>query len=165
MHLASETGQWHVGLTRVLYGVRVIGSRGDSGFRSFNYCAGADPSFASRLLVVMIVIMESFPESVTEREVEDLLPSFERKPIDRDPCWDKLQELARKVTKMRKLKLTENAEKMVIAHLGELGVELLDAMGLIACFHSTGYACPVLIDAMNAAFIQERSIYPNTGAN
>ncbi len=90
----SENGEWEMGLMSMIYGVRVCGNRVGSFAHVFYYCAGADRGFISVLLLVMISILQSLPESISERELKRMLPSYEVKPIINDPCWGKLQQLA-----------------------------------------------------------------------
>jgi hypothetical protein len=34
------------------------------------------------------------PDGISERRVAELMPRWERRPIDQDPCWPALQALA-----------------------------------------------------------------------
>lgn len=98
---ASPTGQWEVGVKRVIFGWRVVGNRvGSSGY-VFNYCAGSDRGFLMALVLVIQAIFAGLPEETTERELEMMLPGYDVKPIDRDPCWGKLQALAIELNPIR----------------------------------------------------------------
>lgn len=44
--------------------------------------------------MVIFSILESLPESTSKRELQQMLPDWQVRPIDRDPCWEKLQQLA-----------------------------------------------------------------------
>jgi hypothetical protein len=76
----SENGEWEMGLRSTIYGVRVCGNRVGSFAHVFTYCAGADRGFISILLLVMISILQGLPESISERELERMLPSYKVKP-------------------------------------------------------------------------------------
>jgi hypothetical protein len=98
-HYISTGGQWEIGVRLMIFGVRICGNRVGSIAYAFDYCAGANMGFAQVLLLVMFSILDSLPEEITERELENMLPSWEVRPIDRDPCWGKLQQLAIKLAK------------------------------------------------------------------
>jgi hypothetical protein len=93
-HYISEGGQWEIGARSMIFGVRICGNRVGSIAFAFDYCAGANVGFVHILLLVMLSILESLPEETTERELQNMLPSWEIRPIDKDPCWQKLQQLA-----------------------------------------------------------------------
>lgn len=91
----SETGVWELGLGRVIYGVRVkAGHIRSCGF-VLEYCAGADPVFTAALLTTVMTILEQYPEDVPISQIERDFPSYAVKPISQDPCWPRLQELAK----------------------------------------------------------------------
>ncbi len=97
LKLTSENGVWELGLTQMIFGVRVrAGVRGD-GWCPVDYCGGADRCFVAALLSVITGILETFPEEVTPSEIQKLLPTYERKPISDDPCWEKLRALRMKL--------------------------------------------------------------------
>lgn len=78
-----------------MFGVRVVAWRKDSDCRSVDYCAGADPAFLVELLeTVAEIFRRRIPAAASEREVEALMPDWERRPINTDPCWQRLQALA-----------------------------------------------------------------------
>lgn len=83
----------------MLYGKRVRASIVGQPCVAVDYCAGADPVFLIHLLAVIVRIMEAFPESITEREVQDMMPGYDRRPIDEDPCWQKLQDMMNELHK------------------------------------------------------------------
>jgi hypothetical protein len=96
----SENNVWEICLRPMLYGVRVgVGKiNPDRGFAlsyELDYCAGADPAFLMNLFATIVILMSALPEDVTYSEIRELFPSYERKPINQDPCWDRLQELCR----------------------------------------------------------------------
>lgn len=90
----SETERWEVGLVPVLYGVRVrAGLVGAAGVE-IDYCAGDDRDFQFHLLVTIVSILSNLPETITERELQDMMPTYKVRPINHDPCWIKLQKMA-----------------------------------------------------------------------
>lgn len=93
LRFLSEDGGYEVGLMPVLYGVRVRAGRVGDSFVFIDYCAGADRDFQARLLGVIIDILETLPVGITPREVQDLMPGYDIRPIDKDPCWPTLIEL------------------------------------------------------------------------
>ena len=110
----------------MLFGVRVSGGIVGSHTYTFDYCAGADESFQQQLFLIMFSILSNLPEEITDRELQQMLPTYRVRPklgsllsaghppsatpllgalfasgnptgahpLDRDPCWDKLQQLA-----------------------------------------------------------------------
>lgn len=95
VRLVSEGGQWQLGLHRVLFGVRVMAFRTGSMFVAVNYCAGREPYLMQRLLTAIQVILERFPESAREVDVEAVMPGFSVKPIWQDAtCWPNIARLA-----------------------------------------------------------------------
>lgn len=102
LKFVTEDGRWEAGLCPVMYGVRVRAGPANSGTCAVDYCAGPDRLFQYQLLDTIIQILETFSSSVTEREIQDILPSYERKPINQDPCWPKLQALRDKLQNTEK---------------------------------------------------------------
>ncbi|MGG6267071.1 hypothetical protein ACQ4M3_12970 [Leptolyngbya sp. AN03gr2] len=96
LHLrwTSETEQWQVGLKPMLFGVRVRAGRTCNACFDIAYCAGKSVAFQQALLIVVVIILESFPESIGSSEIAQIMPEYRRKPISEDPCWQKLQDLA-----------------------------------------------------------------------
>ena len=95
----SENKVWEVGFFRVLYGIRVRAGKIPPGLDyapavSIDYCAGADEGFALCILAIVVKLLSTLPESVTASQVEALVPRYQVKPIDQDPCWDRLLELS-----------------------------------------------------------------------
>lgn len=93
----SENGRWELGITPVLFGVRIRAGLANNEWCVVDYCAGDNWVFAVQLLATMMIILESFPESAGEREVSRILPRWERRTIDRDACWPQLQALAAEI--------------------------------------------------------------------
>ena len=92
LKLVSENGRWEIGLTPVMFGVRVRGGLAGDGWCPIDYCGGDDRAFVGQLLAVMVQILETYPESISPGEISTLLPDYETKPISNDPCWKYLQE-------------------------------------------------------------------------
>jgi hypothetical protein len=94
----STGGQWELGMTQMLFGVRIRFGRVDSMCLELDYCAGADIEFQVELLKTVMTILIPVNEDVSNPELRDLFPTYEVKPINQDPtCWIRLQELAAKV--------------------------------------------------------------------
>lgn len=78
----------------MMFGNRVRAGLVGRDWCTIDYCAGADREFLKELIVTIMLILESFDESVKEGEVESILPSFTIKPINKDPyCWAALKRL------------------------------------------------------------------------
>lgn len=90
----SENGIWSIGLFPVLFGMRVVAWRTGSSCRSVDYCAGNDVGFAIDLLDAIKRIFEGIPEDIQERGIEKMMPQWEIRPTNNDPCWPALQRLA-----------------------------------------------------------------------
>lgn len=90
----SENGVWEVGFAQMLFGVRVRAGLADGCTFSVDYCAGPDRLFQAQLLAVVIRILEQYPENVSVRELENSLPTYQIRPINLDPCWQKLLDMA-----------------------------------------------------------------------
>lgn len=92
---ASENNVWEIGIYPVMFGVRVrAGKVGCQGL-DIDYCAGTDPVFLGQLLTTVMTILETFPESLNSQELHTILPMYNKKPINLDPCWEQLQQLAK----------------------------------------------------------------------
>ena len=91
----STDGLWSIGCWPVMFGVRVVAWRKGSAGPSVDYCAGADPAFLVQLLeTIAEIFRQRIPAGASEREVVALMPGWERRPINTDPCWQQLQALA-----------------------------------------------------------------------
>lgn len=91
--LTSENNVWEVGIYPVLFGIRVAANPVGEIAYTINYCCGNNPEFSLVLLATVVGILESLPESISEREVSRLFPTYKVRPIDKDECWIKLQEM------------------------------------------------------------------------
>ncbi len=107
----SENNVWEIGLHQMLFGIRVRGSIVGCGYCSIDYCAGSDKGFALVLLATMVRIMMCLPETITPRELENLLPKYERRPINLDPCWQKLLNLA---SELEETNTSSDADKVFV---------------------------------------------------
>jgi|GEM_PF-2337125 len=101
LRFVSEGGINEVGLTPMIYGVRVRAGAVGATLVDIDYCAGADMEFQMRLLETLIAILETFPEGVSLREINTQLPTYKVRPIDKDPCWPALQKMAEERTRER----------------------------------------------------------------
>jgi hypothetical protein len=90
----SEQGLWEFGLRAMMFGVRVSLSRVSDAWYTLDYCAGDDPGFVLILLATVAVILERYPETIAPSQLEREFPHYEYKPINRDKCWGKLQQMA-----------------------------------------------------------------------
>lgn len=95
----SENNVWELGLHRVLFGIRVVAGRVGDGCYDIKYCAGDDQGFALLLLATVFRILSLLPESIKPYELKRMMPTYERKPINLDPCWEKLIILAEELEK------------------------------------------------------------------
>lgn len=95
LRMVSEDGAYEVGLYPVMFGVRIRAGRSNSPVCDIDYCAGADPLFQVLLLAAVVDILESLPDGTPSSEIQNMMPRFERKPINQDPCWGKLQAMAK----------------------------------------------------------------------
>lgn len=91
----SVGGKWELGLTQMMFGVRVRFGGVGKGWLTLDYCAGDDRDFQKELLRTVMLALVPFNEEVTERVIADAFPRYEIKPINRDPhCWVELQKMA-----------------------------------------------------------------------
>jgi hypothetical protein len=84
--LVSENGIWEVGFRQMIFGVRVSAGRIDpdyeaATFYAIDYCAGRDRAFCLQLFATVVILLSALPESVSERQVMRLFPSYTVKPI------------------------------------------------------------------------------------
>lgn len=94
LKLVSNGGIWELGLWSVMFGVRVRMGRAGLFYVNLDYCAGSDPLFQMELLNAVHIILQEVPESISDRDLEDMFPRFEIKPINLDPrCWPELQRM------------------------------------------------------------------------
>lgn len=91
---SKPKGIWKIGVKPVMFGVRAIAWRDGSFGPSVDYCSGDNEVFLIELLFTIKKILSKYPETITEIEVEEMMPMWQRRPIDKDPCWDILKEMA-----------------------------------------------------------------------
>lgn len=96
-HWISEEKKWEMGFVRMIFGVRVRVGRVGKGYVVLDLCAGADSEFRNELLCCVMIILLPVSEDITEGELEKLFPQCNRKPIFNDPCWPKMQKMARDI--------------------------------------------------------------------
>lgn len=99
----SENNLWEVGIYPVLFGVRVGANPVGDFCYAIEYCAGDNPGFAFALLITVIKILESLPETVSACDVRDLFPSYALRLVDRDNCWKTLLKMAGNVESQPKI--------------------------------------------------------------
>ena len=90
LRLVSENNIWEIGIREMMFGYRVCGNTIGDDCYEFDYCAGNDPAFIFQLFAVMCNIFSSLDENISLTKVRKLLPTYEVRPINNDPCWDKL---------------------------------------------------------------------------
>lgn len=93
MRFEAEDGSCEVGLTPMLFGVRVRAGDAGAGGVEIDYCAGKDSMFQLQLLAVVKSLIETFPVGTPMREIAKQLPTYKRRPINEDPCWPALQRM------------------------------------------------------------------------
>ena len=106
MRFTSENGVWELGIREVLYGYRInlnwmkpVPSYGEPHYHVLDYCGGADEAFVLQLLATVHLILSGIPETVTAQDIKRTFPGWKVRPIHKDPCWVKLQEMAGTVQK------------------------------------------------------------------
>lgn len=90
----SKNEIWYVALKKVLLGMRVVVYRRNSFGCVADYCAGRNIVLAIEITAALKAILSGLPESITEEQLYEVLPKWKVRPIDKDPCWGKIQELA-----------------------------------------------------------------------
>jgi len=91
----SETGMWEVGLRPKTFGrFGVAFSRGGGDAVVQDYCCGNDLNLIAEVLVNVITILSTYPEDVSEAELQRDFPQWKTRPIHNDPCRQKLKEKA-----------------------------------------------------------------------
>jgi hypothetical protein len=90
----SENDVWSFGIWPVIHGFRVRACMVGAEAVLIDYCAADQLVFLMELLLTVRQILEQLPEDLTESEFERIMPSWQRRPINFDPCWPQLQALA-----------------------------------------------------------------------
>jgi hypothetical protein len=91
----STGGNWEIGFSQMMFGVRVRFGKKDWGCCELDYCAGDSREFQQELMRTVRTILLGVPETVTPREIGDMFPHYTIKPIINDPvCWPTLQRMA-----------------------------------------------------------------------
>lgn len=96
MKWVSPGGIWELGYYRVMYGVRVRFGRAGEGYVLLDLCAGADRALQDVLLRYTMIILMPIAEDSTDRQITEAFPCVHSqiKPIDKDVCWQQMQERA-----------------------------------------------------------------------
>jgi len=90
----SHEGRWEAGLVPMLFGVRVRVGKVGACFVVIDYCAGADVRFQLELLITVFRILFAIDEQITEDQLAAMMPRYQKRPINLDPCWEELLEMA-----------------------------------------------------------------------
>ena len=91
----SENNIWELGIRRLLYGFSVCANPIGDDVYWLDYPTDDNIAFALELLVTVTKILEGYPEDIKPLPLRSYFPSYDVKPIDRDPnCWKRLQEMA-----------------------------------------------------------------------
>jgi len=93
----STGGKWEIGFTQMIFGVRVRVGRVGSMCVDLDYCAGADVLFQEELMKTVMTILIPVSEEITSRQLSDMFPRYQIRPIHKDPCWPQLQQMAASV--------------------------------------------------------------------
>ena len=92
---ASKNGIWFIGVKPVMFGYRAVAWRRNSVGPTVDYCAASDSEFLCLLMNTLASIFRCLPESITERQVTNMMPGWKIRPINKDKtCWRELQSLA-----------------------------------------------------------------------
>jgi len=92
-HFVSVNNKWEMGIFPVLFGYRVGVTRMGHCSYSLNYCAGSDKEFLIELFIAVYRLLELLPEDISINEFENLIPTYQYKPINKDACWPNLKAL------------------------------------------------------------------------
>lgn len=116
LRLTSKT--WEMGVRRMIYGFRVSANKLGDNCYTVDYCAASNTSFLWELFQVVLDILEALPDDMEPSVVESLLPTYQIKPINLDPCWQQLKDLrtvlVNESEKLRQLKIKQTQEKISI---------------------------------------------------
>lgn len=98
IRFVSLENRWELGFCPMMFGIRVCLSQVNSPLITLTYCAGPNEGFALLLLATIATILQPYPETVTERQLQDDFPRYSIKPINLDPvCWPRLMEMSEAV--------------------------------------------------------------------
>lgn len=113
-HWVSTGGQWEIGLYPMIFGVRVRCGRVGAGYVALDLCAGADPKFQLELLRCVMIVLIPVSEDILEAAMQAIFPRCDRKPINTDPCWPKIQEMAMEVLRRHDGLRETNANRKLV---------------------------------------------------
>ena len=89
-------GKWELGLTPMMFGVRIRASPPGSYGCSLDYCCGSDQDQIYFWFGFVMALFLMLPEDITQSELERLFPHQNVKPISLDKqLQSNLHELAR----------------------------------------------------------------------
>lgn len=93
----TDDEEWSIALKQVMFGWRAIAYEKDSIGCLADYCAGPSAIFAIEIAATLKAIFECLPPDATNADINAVLPVWGARPINKDSCWDKLQETARRL--------------------------------------------------------------------
>jgi hypothetical protein len=93
----SENRKWHIAVKPVIFGFRAVAYEADSIGCAIDYCAADQPVFLMLLIATLRAIFLHLPEQMSSTDMYRFMPSWRVRPINCDPCWDELQDLADKL--------------------------------------------------------------------
>lgn len=94
LRFGSEEGKWEMGIRRMMFGFRVSLNKVGEPWYTLDYCASDDQAFLFELLVMLTILLDRYPEDVTEQHLQKDFPRYEFKPIKYDSAWGKLYKMA-----------------------------------------------------------------------
>jgi hypothetical protein len=91
----SEGGNWDIRLDPVIFGCRVHVQYKGSMVYLTDYCAGDKSLWHNAIVLVVMNIMEKYPEDVEVGVITNIWPKFDIRPMWNDKkCWHSLCEMA-----------------------------------------------------------------------
>jgi hypothetical protein len=94
----TDDERWSIAIKSVILGWRAVAYEKKSIGCVVDYCAGDRPIFAIEIAAALKAIFTCLPSNVTNAEINQLLPDWKARPIDKDSCWDQLQALSQKLS-------------------------------------------------------------------
>lgn len=91
--LVDGYGLWEIGFERGVFVTRIkMGKIGEEDY-IIDYNAGEDIVFAAVLLQTIVKILEPISAEISSPELKNMFPLCKIEPINKDPCWEKLQKM------------------------------------------------------------------------
>jgi len=85
LRITSDTGRWELGLSPYQYGVRIRMGLSDRPPSVIDFCLGHDTPIYFPVLLAVMKLLESLPESASAEEIDALFPWAGTRP---DPAFD-----------------------------------------------------------------------------